>query len=104
MSAPYDLIESKPKPCSPLARFTGDLMKTETVRLPAFLASALINGDTSGLEERDMRWVDAAHELCAPGHFVSCDGEAWFAWSCDLPGFNLGCDVLDYTILYPEVA
>jgi hypothetical protein len=77
-------------------------MRSETVTLPAFLAPALINGDTSGLEESDMKWVEAAHAYCAPGHIVSCGDGTWFAWRNDLPGFNLGCDVMEYTILYPE--
>lgn len=28
--------------------------------------------------------------------------EAHFAWSCDLPGFHLGTDMLDYVVLYPD--
>ncbi len=94
-------------------------MDVRTVKLPAFLASALINGDVSGLECRcpgkDRRWdkathakdcdfahLQAAYDYVAPGHFVSCDGESYFSWSCDLPGFNLGADMLDYTVLYTE--
>lgn len=69
-------------------------MKTLTVKMPAFLASALINGDTSGLEcscgvepkvmedrnrdpnakhtgDCDFRWLKAALDYCAPGHVVS---------------------------------
>lgn len=75
-------------------------MRVETVTLPAFLAPALINGDVSGLEDRDMRWLEVAHEYVAPGHIVSCEGESYFAWHCDLPGFRLGADMLDYTVLY----
>lgn len=77
-------------------------MRTETVSLPAFLASALINGDTSGLEEGDFKWLEAAVAYCAPGRIVSCEGEAYFTRWCDLPGFNLGADCLDYTVLYAE--
>jgi len=77
-------------------------MKTETFVFPAFLASALINGDTSSLSDDDEKWLDAAHEHCAPGHIVSCGEESFFSWSCDLPGFKLGADMLEYTILYPE--
>jgi hypothetical protein len=77
-------------------------MKAEKVTLPAFLASALINGDTSGLESEDLQWIDKAIDYCAPGSIVSCDGEAFFSWHCELPGFTLGADMLEYTVLYPE--
>lgn len=77
-------------------------MRAETVTLPAFLASALINGDLSGLEDRDLPWVEAAIAYCAPGRIVSCDGEPFFVRYCDLPGFNLACDCLEYTVLYAE--
>lgn len=77
-------------------------MRAETVILPAFLASALINGDQSGLSDGDERWVEAAVEYCKPGRIVSCDGESFFSWSCDLPGFKLGADMLEYTVLYDD--
>lgn len=78
-------------------------MRSETVILPAFLASALINGDTSGLEEADLQWLEAAVAYCAPGHIVSCEGEAFFTWGgTDLPGFTLGCEALEYVVLYSD--
>jgi hypothetical protein len=76
--------------------------RVQIVRMPAFLASALINGDTSGLEDRDLPWVQRANEYCAPGHIVSIEGEPYFAWRCELPGYTLGCDVADYVVLYPR--
>ncbi len=77
-------------------------MRAETVTLPAFLASALINGDTSGLEQEDLKWVDVAIEYCAPGRIVDCDGEAFFSRYCELPGFTLGADMLEFTVLYSD--
>lgn len=77
-------------------------MRTETVTLPTFLASALINGDTSGLDERDEKWVDAAHKLAEGGHYVDVADDAHFAYRNDLPGFNLGAEVATYTILYHD--
>lgn len=77
-------------------------MKTLKATLPAFLASALVNGDSSGLSEDDEKWVKAAHDYAAPGYFVDVSEETWFAWRNELPGFNLGCDVAEFTILYPE--
>lgn len=76
-------------------------IRTEIVTLPAFLAPALINGDMSGLEERDLYWVDKVHEYIAPGRIVDV-GDPYFAHSCELPGWRKGCDVADYTVLYRE--
>jgi len=114
-------------------------MKVLTVKMPAFLASALINGDTSGLKcscgakdtcakcggrhagDCDFRWLAEALYYCAPGHVAgtacSCGeeespseegehapgcGEPYFSWTCELPGWHLGADMLDYTVIYPE--
>lgn len=106
-------------------------MKPQTVKLPAFLASVLVNGDTSGLtctcgelanaeiERRepgehasekqvrgycDFRALADAIAYCQPGRIVSCEGESYFARCNDLPGpqgFVAG-EVLDYVVLYPE--
>lgn len=70
--------------------------------MPAFLASALINGDLSGLNEDDLLWVQVAHIYCEPGRIVDCGDETFFSRSCDLPGFRLGADMMEYTVLYPE--
>lgn len=77
-------------------------MKVEKVTMPAFLASALINGDVSGLEYHDLPWVEAAYAYCSPGHIVSCEGEPFFSRWCDLPGWSLGADMLEYEVLYEE--
>lgn len=42
-----------------------------------------------------------AEQYCAPGRIVSCE-DYGFAWSCDLPGFNLGADMQEYTVLYDD--
>lgn len=74
------------------------MIEVSTVTLPAFLASALVNGDTSGLSDADLPLVEAAHAYVAPGRIVSAEGEPYFARTCDLPGFHLGCDVMEYTV------
>jgi len=78
-------------------------VKQRTVKLPAFLASALINGDTSGLEGCDMPAYYAALKLAEGGSYVDV-GEASFSWGTyDLlasAGGNLGGDYADYTINY----
>lgn len=77
-------------------------IRVETVTLPAFLASALVNGDTSGLEPEDEKWLKAAEEYVAPGVIVSCEGESFFSRYCDLPGFRLGADMIEYVVHYHE--
>lgn len=100
-------------------------MKTLTVRLPAFLAYALINGDETGLEctcasvanrsdELHHRscgfyWLNKAIEYCAPGRIVDVaddeggqNVEPYFSRYCDLPGWHLGADMLDYVVLYND--
>jgi hypothetical protein len=94
-----------------------------TVKMPAFLGSALVNGDTSGLTcscgaeqwmaqdtthtgQCDFRWLAGALAYCAPGHVVSTApgcGEPHFSYHCDLPGWGrFGADMLDYVVLYPQ--
>ena len=79
-------------------------MKTATVTLPTYLASALINGDLSGLDTpEDQLAYEAACELAEGGSYVDCSEESWFSWSNDLPGAagSLGSDVAEFTILFP---
>lgn len=73
---------------------------TKHVQLPAFLASALINGDTSGLDESDLKWVAIAEKYAGRGRFIDCSDETYFSNLCELPGFNLGADMCEYTIMY----
>lgn len=79
-------------------------MKPQTVKLPAFLASALVNGDRSSLTtDDDLAMLHAALKYVAPGRVVSAEGEPYIGRFCDLPG----CagdqhDVLDYLVMYPE--
>ena len=72
-------------------------MKTETYTLPAFWASALVNGDYSGLEDDDeahlVAWLAAHPGL---GSCLSCTEEAEFRKHHDAPGV-LACDCLDFT-------
>lgn len=72
-------------------------IRVEKVILPAYMASALVNGDYTGLEDRDLPWVKKALEYVAPGHIVSAEGEQYFAHRCDLWG-HLACDVMEYVV------
>jgi hypothetical protein len=77
-----------------------------TVTLPAYWASALINGDASGMDDEEEVLMNAACEaLTADGWYIvdvarDDEGEAcepWFSWSYRLYGGDAsGGDVLDY--------
>lgn len=72
-------------------------MKIETYTLPIFWASALINGDFSGLEPGEIailqHWLSSHPEL---GGCLSCTQEAEFRKHHDAPSV-LACDCLDFT-------
>lgn len=73
-------------------------MKTATFKLPDFWASALINGDESGLSEVDgqalANWQDTIPGL---GPCLDCGEEGEFAWHHDASELVLACSVVEYT-------
>lgn len=79
-------------------------MKIETYDLPDFWASALINGDTSGLDESDLRALDAfendmiAREGSCRCIDVGSDEGGDFRRIHDASQFGvLACNVLPFT-------
>jgi hypothetical protein len=81
-------------------------METDTVTLPEYWASALINGDFSGLDVGEAeRCRGAVATLAAEGwSFVGCEDEGRFTWHYAL--YDVGADckggsVLEYTIARP---
>lgn len=94
-------------------------IRVETEVLPAFLASALVNGDLSGLQcncskdwtptelfahERcctDYRWLERVERFVCPGRVVSVEGESYFA-HCLIVGERFSGDVAEYVIHYEE--
>ena len=74
-------------------------MKTYTAELPAFLASALFNGDTSSLDESDEKMLAEILAFHAPAQIVSCSEEPFFATICYAGGRWFTGDVLEYTLL-----
>jgi len=86
-------------------------MDTDTITLPAYWASALVNGDYSGLDgDEAARCERAENELAARGWRVvdvtrGEDGEAEesrFTWSYGLYDPDAGVsggDVLNYTMI-----
>lgn len=81
-------------------------IRVETVTLPAFLASALVNGDMSGLESDDDR-ATLARALAYLGEWrvvdVACDDEGraqeprftWYMEIYDVDEWRAG-EALDY--------
>ena len=78
-------------------------MKTVTYTLPAFWASALINGDFSGLEDDDERllneWFEYHPEL---GGCLDCTDETEFRWHHDATPEVLSCECLVFTFPVTE--
>lgn len=75
-------------------------LETHTYILPEYWASALINDDTSGMEDKEIEEMNsflAKNNLPSP---VSCSEEAYFSWRND-SGNNLGGNVLEYYFLLP---
>ena len=78
-----------------------------TITLPAAWASAIINGDYSGLDYHDpaeaQRCRERVAELRGDGwDIVDCEDEAHFTWSYRLadPGADCyGGDVLEYAMV-----
>jgi hypothetical protein len=70
------------------------------VRGPAFLASALINGDTTSFDDegRDQALLDLFLGWVSPGHVVSCDDENEFEhlW---INGTRFSGATVRYTVL-----
>jgi hypothetical protein len=76
--------------------------RIETVILPAILAPALINGDESGLDEKDKGWLVVIRENLKGGRVVDV-GTPYFSWGNDFFGFFLYTgDVAPYTVIYEE--
>ena len=72
----------------------------ETYTAPDAWASYFINGDSSGLEAREIARADAWAESL-PGPVVSTEeGDSWFAWRYDADSFcgYLGATVAAYTV------
>ena len=63
--------------------------------LPAHWASALINGDDSGMEEEEIEEMDQWLKHIKPAFCVACSDEIEFRHRCDAD--VLACDCLTYT-------
>lgn len=72
-------------------------IETSTAELPAFLASALVNGDMSGLEERDLPLLEKA-QTYIEGWSISDVGDPFFRSYSLGPCFGFTGDVAEYKI------
>lgn len=80
------------------------MVKVREITLPAFLASALVNGDTSGLDDEGLACFARCIEIAAPWEIVDVardsEGNAEeprFTWAFRLYGGDAdGGDVLNY--------
>lgn len=82
------------------------MIETVTVIAPAFLASALVNGDVSGINDShsDMgMYHDVLNYLSANGLMVVSCGDSFFSWSFDQHfGDCSGGDLCEY-VCYKEI-
>jgi hypothetical protein len=69
-------------------------MKTTTYILPAYWASALINADESGMENKEIEEINAWLDRVKPGYCVGCSDNEHFAHGNDAN--SLGGDVLEF--------
>ncbi len=75
-------------------------MKFETVTGPAYWASYLVNGDTSGITGQEQRQADAWRERNGVVNVVSADDEARFTRYYGIYDPLADCeggDIIDYT-------
>jgi uncharacterized protein involved in tolerance to divalent cations len=70
--------------------------------LPAYYASALINGDRSGMSDEETQELDAWLVSNKPGACVSCSDESFFAWRNDATKVGGAC--LTFTFENPVKA
>lgn len=75
--------------------------KTHTAVLPAFLASALINGDTSGIADspEDMQLLKEALAYCEGFAVVDVEGESYFGRSEASFSVSFRGEVADFVLM-----
>jgi len=75
------------------------MAKFDTVTLPVYWSSYLINGDASGLEPGEREHIDAYLEKEGVEYVLDCEEDSRFTWSYRLYGGQAeGGEVCDYTV------
>jgi hypothetical protein len=72
-------------------------MTTEKYTLPVYWASALVNGDTSGMSDADEKEMNDWLSEVKPGNCVGVSEDSWFAHNNDAT--RLGGDVAEFTFI-----
>jgi hypothetical protein len=73
-------------------------VQEKQLRLPAFLASALINGDISGLSDADEVALQQVHDATKGWHCVNCTEQYYEHVYSPILGWFSG-DVCEYTFV-----
>ena len=73
-------------------------MKTNKYVLPSFYACYLINSDSSGLTDDEIKELDQWIETVNPGYCVDM-GEPYFSPYNQLTGYKYGSDVSEFTFI-----
>jgi hypothetical protein len=76
-------------------------MKTVEYILPSFWASALVNGDESGLSDEEIDAIDAWLNHMNLGSCVDVSSEEFFSSQHDARFYVLPCDCLEFTFIKP---
>ena len=82
------------------------IIETYEVKLPAYALSYIVNGDSSGIDDNDIKAIDNYMKYfykqadSLDGHVIVSNEEnneePYFTFS---PDFGLACEVMDYKIL-----
>jgi len=81
----------------------------DTLVLPTWMLPCLINDNLSGLSNEDEMALDSLNSLLSlrrignrASHYSigNSDSESYFSQYCDVPGYNLACEVADVTITF----
>jgi len=79
----------------------GKRIETKTFTLPAYWASTLINGDSSGISDADdqdiMDWLEETGKEYPAFYCSGCGPMYWFSWHNDAN--NLGGNVMEFTFI-----
>ena len=76
-------------------------IKTETFELPIYWASYLVNGDDSGLEDREIAEIDSFLDSIPGWYCVGVGEGSYFSYSNDAS--SLGGDVAEFIFHKSEV-
>lgn len=80
-------------------------MRTDLVTLPAFLATAFVNGDFTSFDDagEDQKLFDKCIAYCAPGRIVSTEQDTYNEFATIyIAGQRFSGAVVDYIVHYED--